>query len=136
MAVVVAAGSETPGSFGVMVPGTSTANLSAAQTGNGPSANVLDRGGSVGPVLLRIVTTVGATPTCTYAIEGSPDNVNFFAVQYADSASPQTLVITTFAISSAVTALKLIPVNIPVRYLRVTYSVNTNVTNTLDAFVY
>jgi multisubunit Na+/H+ antiporter MnhC subunit len=87
-------------------------------------------------VLLRLTTAIGATPTCTYAIEGSPDNSNFFAVQYADSASPQTLVITTFVITTAITAIKLIPVNIPVRYLRVTYSVNTNVTNTLDAFIY
>jgi multisubunit Na+/H+ antiporter MnhC subunit len=136
MAVIVATGSLVPGSFGVKAPGTSTASLSSAQAGNGPSANVLDRGGSTGPVLLRLTTAAGATPTCTYAVEGSPDNVNFFAVQYADSASPQTLVITTFVISSAVTVLKLIPALIPVRFLRVTYSANTNVTNTLDAFVY
>jgi multisubunit Na+/H+ antiporter MnhC subunit len=136
MAVIAAGGGLAPASFGIVVPGTSTANLSAAQTGNGPSSNVLDRGGSAGPVLLRLVTTIGATPTCTYAVEGSPDNVNFFAVQYADSASPQTLVVTTFVITTAVTVFKLIPANIPVRFLRVTYSANTNVTNTLDAFVY
>jgi hypothetical protein len=130
------AGNATPNETAVAVPGTSTANLSTAQAGNGPSTNVVDRGGSVGPVLLRLTTAVGATPTCTYAVEGSPDGVNFFPVQYADSASPQTLVITTFVISSAVTALKLVPANIPVRFLRVTYSANTNVTNTLDAFVY
>lgn len=136
MAVIAAGGGLAPASFGLVVPGTSTANLSTAQAGNGPSTNVLDRGGSVGPVLLRVTTAAGATPTCTYAVEGSPDNVNFFPVQYADSASPQTLVITTFVISSATTALKLIPANIPVRFLRVTYSANTNVTNTLDAFIY
>lgn len=136
MPVIAASGGLIPGNFGIKTPGTSVANHSAAQTGNGPSTNVLDRGGSTGPVLLRLTTTVGATPTCTYAIEGSPDNVNFFPVQYADSASPQTLVITTFVITSAVTVLKLIPAAIPVRYLRVTYSLNTNVTNTLDAFVY
>ena len=130
------AGNATPNETAVAVPGTGTANLSAAQTGSGPSTNVVDRGGSTGPVLLRLTTTVGATPTCTYAIEGSPDNVNFFPVQYADSASPQTLVITTFVITSAVTVFKLIPALIPVRFLRVTYSANTNITNTLDAFVY
>src|SRR5882762_3657135 len=118
MPVIAASGGLAPASFGIVVPGTSVVNLSTAQTGNGPSTNVLDRGGSVGPVLLRLVTTVGGGPTCTYAIEGSPDNSNFFAVQYADSASPQTLVITTFVITSAVTAFKLIPVNVPVRYLR------------------
>jgi multisubunit Na+/H+ antiporter MnhC subunit len=136
MPVIVATGNFSPGSFGVRTPGMGTASLSAAQAGSGPSANVLDRGGSSGPVLLRLVTTIGATPTCTYAVEGSPDNVNFFPVQYADSGSPQTLVITTFVVTTAVTALKLIPALIPARFLRVTYSANTNVTNTLDAFVY
>jgi hypothetical protein len=134
---VIAAGAGlAPVGFGVRAPVTSVTNLSTAQAGNGPSTNVVDRGGSTGPVLLRIVTAVGATPTCTYAINGSPDNVNFFPVQYADSASPQTLVITTFTIASALTALKLIPALIPVRYLQVVYSVNTNVTNTVDAFTY
>src|ERR1700704_3571397 len=120
MPVIVATGNFSPGSFGVRTPGMGTASLSAAQAGSGPAANVLDRGGSSGPVLLRLVTTIGATPTCTYAVEGSPDNVNFFPVQYADSGSPQTLVITTFVITTAVTALKLIPALIPVRFLRVT----------------
>ena len=130
------AGNATPNESAVASPGTSTANLSAAQAGNGPSTNVLDRGGSVGPVLLRLTTAVGATPTCTYAVEGSADNTTFFAVQYADSATPQTLVITTFTLTSATTVRLLIPANLPVRFLRVTYSANTNVTNTLDAFVY
>ena len=136
MAVIAASGNLSPGSFGVKVPGSGTASLSAAQAGNGPSANIVDRGGSTGPVLLRLVTAIGATPTCTYLIEGSPDNVNFFPVQYADSATPQTLVVTTFVITTAITAFKLIPALIPARYLRVTYSANTNVTNSLDAFVY
>ncbi len=117
-------------------PVSNTANLSTAQVGNGASTNVVDRGGSVGPVLLRLTTAIGATPTCTYAVEGSADGTTFFPIQYADSASPQTLVVTTFAITTAVTVHKLIPANIPVRYLRVTYSANTNVTNTLDAFIY
>jgi multisubunit Na+/H+ antiporter MnhC subunit len=134
--VIAASGGLAPASFGIVVPGTSVVNLSAAQAGNGASANVLDRGGSTGPVLLRLVTAIGATPTCTYAVEGSPDGTNFFPVQYADSASPQTLVVTTFVITTAITAFKLVPANIPVRYLRVTYSANTNVTNTLDAFIY
>jgi hypothetical protein len=136
MPVIVATGFTSPGSFEIRTPGTSTANLSTAQAGNGPSSNVVDRGGSIGPVLLRLTTAVGATPTCTYAVEGSADNTTFFAVQYADSASPQTLVITTFVLTSATTVRLLIPANIPVRFLRVTYSANTNVTNTLDAFVY
>jgi multisubunit Na+/H+ antiporter MnhC subunit len=136
MPVIAVSGGLAPTGFGVRAPSTGVASLSAAQTGNGPSTNVVDRGGSVGPALLRLVTTIGATPTCTYAVEGSNDGAAFFSVQYADSASPQTLVITTFVITTATTARLLIPANIPVRFLRVTYSVNTNVTNTLDAFIY
>jgi hypothetical protein len=133
---IAASGGHSPAAFGVTVPASASANLSAAQAGNGPSTNVVDRGGSVGPALLRLVTTIGATPTCTYAVEGSNDGAAFFPVQYADSASPQTLVITTFVVTTATTVRLLIPVNLPVRFLRVTYSANTNVTNTLDAFVY
>jgi hypothetical protein len=133
---IAASAGHAPAAFGVTVPSAASANLSAAQTGNGPSTNVLDRGGSVGPALLRLVTTIGATPTCTYAVEGSNDGAAYFPVQYADSATPQTLVITTFVVTTATTVRLLIPVNLPVRFLRVTYSANTNVTNTLDAFVY
>jgi hypothetical protein len=136
MPAIAASGGHAPASFGLTVPATASANLSTAQTGNGPSTNVVDRGGSVGPALLRLVTTIGATPTCTYAVEGSNDGAAFFAVQYADSGSPQTLVIATFAVTTATTVRLLIPANIPVRFLRVTYSANTNVTNTLDCFIY
>jgi hypothetical protein len=111
-------------------------NLSTAQVGNGASTNVADRGGAIGPALLRVTTAIGATPTCTYAIEGSADNVNWYPVQYADSATPGTVVVTTFVITTAITALKIIQPNQPVRYLRVTYSANTNVTNTTDVFTF
>lgn len=111
-------------------------NLSSAQVGNGASTNVVDRGGSVGPVALKLTTAIGATPTCTYLVEGSIDGTNWFAIQNADSTTPQTLVITTFVITTAATFHRLIPANIPVRFIRVTYSANTNVTNTLDAFIY
>jgi len=111
-------------------------NLSTGQTGNGASTNVADRGGAIGPALLRVTTAIGATPTCTYAIEGSTDNTNWYPVQYADSASPGTVVVTTFVITTAITALKIIQPNQPVRYLRVTYSANTNVTNTTDVFTF
>jgi hypothetical protein len=136
MPVIVATGSLNPGSFGVKSPGVATANLSTAQVTSAPSDNVVDRGGSVGPVLLRLVTTIGATPTCTYLVEGSASGTVWFPIQNADSATPQTLVITTFVITTAGTFFRLIPALIPVRFLRVTYSANTNVTNTLDAFIY
>ena len=111
-------------------------NLANAQTGTGPTTNIADRGGAVGPALLKITTTVGATPTCTYAIEGSPDGTNWYSVPYADSATPGTFVVTTFAITSATTKWVIVQRDAPVRYLRITFSANTNVTNTVDVFTY
>ena len=108
------------------------ANLSSAQTGNGVSTNVADRGGTTSVALIKITTTIGATPTCTYALEGSPDGTNWFSVAYADSATPTTVSVATFAITTATTVWKIVQANVPVRYLRITYSANTNVTNTAD----
>lgn len=112
------------------------ANLSNAQTGNGVSTNVVDRGNLTKPVLLKITTAVGATPTCTYALEGSPDNTNWFSIPYADSATPTTVAVATFVITTAGTVWKVLLVDFPWRYFRITYSANTNVTNTSDAWVF
>jgi hypothetical protein len=114
-----------------------SASLSATQTGNGTSTNVVDRGAAVErSALLRITTTVGATPTCTYAIEGSADGTNWFAVSYADSATPDTGSVATFAITTATTVYKILRPGQPWRYLRITYSANTNVTNTADIWIF
>jgi len=112
-----------------------TANLSTAQTGNGASTNIVDRGGSQAAALIVITTTIGATPTCTYAIEGSVDGTTWFAVPYADSATPTTVSVATFVITTATTVRKYVQPNVPVRYLRLNYSANTNVTTTADVFV-
>lgn len=113
------------------------AQLSNAQTGNGASTNVADRGAfTERPALLRIVTTVGATPTCTYAIEGSADGTNWFAVSYADAATPDTGSVATFAITTAATTYKILRADQPWRYLRLTYSANTNVTNTAELWTF
>lgn len=113
------------------------ANLSAAQTGNGVSTNIVDRGATTErPSLLKVTTTVGATPTCTYAIEGSADGTNWFPVAYADTATPETVNVATFAITTATTVLKILRPGHPWRYLRLTYSANTNVTNTADLCVF
>lgn len=118
-------------------PQPNTASLSAAQTGNGASTNVADRGAAVErPALLKITTTVGATPTCTYAIEGSADGTNWFSVAYADSATPETVSVATFAITTATTVYKILRGGHPWRFLRVTYSANTNVTNTADLWTF
>lgn len=112
------------------------ANLSSAQTGNGASTNIVDRNAGVGTALLKITTTVGATPTCTYAIEGSADGTNWFPAAYADSATPETMSVATFAITTATTVYKILRQNHPWRYLRITYSANTNVTSTADVWVF
>ena len=113
-----------------------TVSLSAAQTGSAASTNVVDRGSRSGSALLVITTAIGATPTCTYLIEGSADNATFFPVAYADSATPETVSVATFTITTAGTVFKILRPNHPWRYLRVTYSANTNVTNTADAWVF
>lgn len=114
-----------------------SARLSQAQAGNGASTNIVDRGAAVGrPALLAITTAVGATPTCTYAIEGSADGTNWFAVPYADPATPDTWAVATFALTTAGTTLKILRADQPWRFLRLTYSVNTNVTNTADAVIF
>lgn len=113
-----------------------TANLSTAQTGNGASTNVIDRGGSVGPALLTLVTTVGATPTVTIAIEGSADGATFFPVAYATAAAPETVTVAALTITTATTTRAILRPNQPWRYLRLTYSANTNVTTTADLVVF
>jgi hypothetical protein len=113
------------------------ANLSSAQTGNGVSTNVADRAGRARePALLTIVTAVGATPTCTYAIEGSADGADWWPAAYADAATPETVSVSTFVITTAVTVHKILRMGHPWQFLRVTYSSNTNVTNTADLWVF
>ena len=114
-----------------------TANLSTAQTGNGASTNIADRGANVDcPTLLKITTTVGGTPTVTVAIEGSADGTNFFNVPYVTSAAPTTVVVANVVITTATTNYYTIQPNVPVRFLRLTYSANTNVTSTADLWVF
>lgn len=126
MAVVVARGA-------ILEGGAKTNRISNAQVGNGASTDVVDRGGNIGPVaLLEITTTVGATPTCTYTVEGSVDGVNWFPIAYADSATPETVSVATFVVTTTTTVRKIIRPNTPARFLRVSYSANTNVTNTAD----
>jgi hypothetical protein len=113
-----------------------TANLSTAQTGTGASTNIADSGASVAPALVKITTTIGATPTCTYAIEVSPDGTNWFPGAYADSATPTTVSVATFTITTATTVFKVMQANQAWRFIRITYSANTNVTNTADVWIF
>ncbi|MEU0397949.1 hypothetical protein ABZ208_35390 [Streptomyces sp. NPDC006208] len=114
-----------------------SARISSAQAGDGASTHIVDRGAAAErPALLTITTTVGATPTCTYAIEGSADGATWFAVSYADPATPDTGSVATFAITTATTSRKILRPGQPWRYLRLTYSANTNVTNTADVHIF
>ena len=113
-------------------------SLSAAQAGTGPSTNILDTGnvGIPGGAAFRVTAVVGATPTCTYALEGSKDNITWSAVTYSDSATPATFVATTFVMTTAVTKILYVKPGQPFRYLRANYSANTNITNTTDVALF
>src|SRR4051794_2832706 len=95
------------------------ATLANAQTGNGVSTNVAQRRSdpnALRPAVLRIVTAVGATPTCTYLIEGSPDGVSWFPLPTQDITAagvPGALTSATFTITTATTTWKLLPVDSP-----------------------
>jgi hypothetical protein len=110
-------------------------SLSVAQTGTGASTNVADRGPSHKGGIVRITTVVGSTPTCTYAIEVSADGTTFVPATYADIATPTVDSTATFAITTATTVLKIVKQPTAWRFCRITYSANTNVTNTAD-FLY
>ena len=110
-------------------------NLSTTQTGNGDSTNTMDRGYTLGgPCLLRVVSTIGATPTVTVNIQGSMDGSIFFNVPYSLMATPDTWVITAITITTATTNNYILRPATPWRYLKIVMSVNTNVTLTVDAF--
>ena len=123
---------QVPGGF--VLP--STANLSTAQTGNAASTNVADRGAAQAACFLSIVSTVGATPTVTVAIQGSADLANWWSIPWADLATPNTLSVATFAITTATTTNKLLLGGYPWRYVRLNYTANTNVTLTADVWVF
>lgn len=114
-----------------------TARLSAAQTGNGVSTNILDRLGGTGePSLLEITTTIGATPTVTINVEGSVDGTTWWNVPYSEVATPQTYAVAAIVITTATTRRLILPRDIPWRFLRLSLSANTNVTVTADVTVF
>jgi hypothetical protein len=110
-------------------------DLSIAQTGNGDSTNIVDRGtlriGKPGSVV--ITSAIGATPTVTVNLQGSSDGINWYNVPYALVATPTTFVIAALVITTAVTTHYLLQVDQPWRYLKLAYTSNTNVTVTAFA---
>jgi hypothetical protein len=109
-------------------------NLGTAQTTNVDTTNTMDRGAMRGPVLLKLVTTIGATPTVTVNILGSMDGTNFYNVAYAVSGTPETPVVAAIVITTATTNFYILRPAHPWRYLKLNYSANTNVTITADVY--
>lgn len=109
------------------------ASLCAAQAGTGDTTNTVDRGPSMkaNSTKVRVTAVAGATPTCTYSIQVSADGTSFAAATYADSTTPNTDVATTFVFTGGVTE-KIVKNPTAWRYLKVTMSANTNITNTID----
>lgn len=106
--------------------------IANAATGNGNSTVLIANSRwFTNDILLRIVTTVGATPTATFNIQSSKDNSTFNNVNYALIATPNTLVSTAITITTAQTSIYRIPAH-QAKYLRVAVSANTNVTYTID----
>lgn len=116
--------------------GLNTTNLATGQTGIGASTNVLDRSGSQGAALLTIVSTIGATPTVTVAIQGSADGVTWWSIPYALATAPTSVVVAAVVITTATTAHYIIQPNVPVQFIRLSLSANTNVTLTADIWAF
>jgi hypothetical protein len=110
-------------------------NLDTAKTTAGVTTNVLDRVEQTGPAEVVITTTVGATPTATYLIEGSLNGSAWSPLSNAPSSSPTNFATTTFTITTATTTNRVLDPTAPWRYVRVTLSAVTNVTSTIDAAV-
>lgn len=115
----------TDGAFG-------NVTLSSAQTGNGASTNVADRGTDRTAAILKIVSTIGATPTVTVNIEGSANGSDWINVAYATTAAPETPVVAALTITTAVTSFYILRPGHPWRFLRLNLSANTNVTLTAE----
>jgi hypothetical protein len=110
-------------------------NLSTSQTGNGDSTNTMDRGFTLpGACLLKVVSTIGSTPTVTVNIQGSMDGTVFFNVAYAVVATPETVVVAAITITTATTNHYILRPGHPWKFLKLAYSANTNVTLTADVY--
>jgi len=120
----------------IVAQGGDGATLSAAQTGNGDSTNIVYRGLRAGAATLVLTTTVGATPTVTINIQGSGDGVNWVNVPYsAENTFSATWVVTALTITTAKTGFYVLQPGHGWRFLKLVYSANTNVTTTADAYL-
>jgi uncharacterized Zn-binding protein involved in type VI secretion len=112
-------------------------NLQNAQTGNADSTNVIqdtkatfvDTGK---PAVIRIVSTIGATPTVTVQILGSQDGVTFTKIPYALSGTPTVYTTADITITTATTAYYNLRPGLAWQYVKLNMAANTNVTLTSD----
>lgn len=105
--------------------------LATSLTGNSASSVItLPQDYIKNALLVRMTSTVGATPTATIALQGSKDNTTWFAVDYSDSATPSVYTQATFAITTAATIQKMIRPHQNFKFIRFNMTANTNVTIT------
>jgi len=101
----------------------------------GPSTNVADFGGrTTSNGMLKIVTTIGGSPSSSINLEGSVDGVTFYNIQYSLVATPDTWVVAAITPSTAATfwyVLRRVG-GIPWRYFRINITADNNVTVTAD----
>lgn len=111
-------------------------NLQTGQTGSADSTNTIQRVGAEANLrqqILRITSTIGATPTVTVNIRGSIDGSTFFNVPYSPLASAAgDWVTTALTITTAVTAYYVLMPGQSWEFLKLVMSANTNVTLTSD----
>jgi hypothetical protein len=110
------------------------ANLQTAQTGNADSTNTIQRYQETErQMILRIVSTIGATPTVTVNIVGSDDGTTFYNVPYVSLAAAGGAYTTAaLTITTAVTSLYALMMGRSWKFLKLVMSANTNVTLTSD----
>ena len=110
------------------------ANLQTAQTGNADSTNTIQRREETErQMVLRIVSTIGATPTVTVNILGSIDGTQWFNVPYRTMATAGgDYGVAALVITTAVTSHYLLMMGQSWKFLKINMSANTNVTLTSD----
>jgi hypothetical protein len=111
--------------------------LQNAQTGNADSTNTIIRSSEINlrQMVLRIVSTIGATPTVTVNILGSNDGISFFNIPYSPLAAVAgQWTFAAIVITTAVTSLYSLMAGQEWRFIKLNMSANTNVTLTTDLF--
>lgn len=109
--------------------------ITTAQTADANSDNILFRKYcGKGPMGLKVVSTVGGSPTTTLSIQGSSDGTNFYNIPYALVATPSTFVVTNITITTATTVTYLLQPDQSWMYLRTVMASTNNVTLTITAY--